>query len=507
MLNKSIEEMPDPVIKPKRGEATFADNVLTLAGGATLALAITIVAAPITSRLFGPDAFGLAALFRSGAATLGIIACLRYEMAIVLPANDEEAASLFSLSCIALLAMTSLATILTWLFGARVLLYLGAPDLKPYLWLFPLCLFLLGLQLPLNHWYARHKRFKLTAIGRIVGSFSTSTAEIGGGYAGFKTGQNLVVIRFLALIIPSVYLLSRLSSVDFRIFANNISCRKLLVSAKRYIKFPIYDALSMLINQIAVHAPVILLTAFFDAAVCGFFTKALYLLLLPSLIVGQSVGQVFLQASASSKAAGKDLAELVGAVLDRMVTIGMLPFTILFMVGPEFFGTFLGVRWMESGVYAQILVPQLFAVFVAGSISTLFGTLAKQELNLILNGFILTLRVGLLIYGGLVLRDVRLTLFIFMVANVLFSLFRIFLLMRVVKLHVARPLKHFLRCTAYVIPSVAFLAAMKWWAGLQGAYLVALTPICVIPYGLLVLRQDLELRDLVTKTLRKIYAF
>jgi O-antigen/teichoic acid export membrane protein len=46
---------------------------------------VTVLASPITSRLFGPEAFGLAALFLSGAAMLAAIACLRYEMAIVLP--------------------------------------------------------------------------------------------------------------------------------------------------------------------------------------------------------------------------------------------------------------------------------------------------------------------------------------------------------------------------------------------------------------------------------------
>jgi hypothetical protein len=45
---------------------------------------------------------------------LGAIACLRYEMAIVLPKKDEDAAPLFALCCIALVAMTIFAAVLQW---------------------------------------------------------------------------------------------------------------------------------------------------------------------------------------------------------------------------------------------------------------------------------------------------------------------------------------------------------------------------------------------------------
>ena len=79
---------------------------------------------------------------------LGAIACLRYEMAIVLPKKDEDAAQLFALSSITLIAMTALTAILTYLFGPWILLYVNALELKPILWLLPIYVFLLGSQLP-----------------------------------------------------------------------------------------------------------------------------------------------------------------------------------------------------------------------------------------------------------------------------------------------------------------------------------------------------------------------
>jgi O-antigen/teichoic acid export membrane protein len=233
----------------------------------------------------------------------------------------------------------------------------------------------------------------------------------------------------------------------------------------------------------------------------------MYLLLLPFIVIGQSVGQVFLQESAAAKAARKNLAGLFETVFNRMITIGTLPLAILAIIGPELFKLFLGTRWTESGVYAQILMPQVFLGFLIGSIGTLFATLGKQELNLISTALLLFLRVGILSYGGLILRDVRLTLFIYMIASVLIYLWRISLLIRATKASATRPITHFLRCIAYVFPSVITIAAMKWWIGLEALYLVALTPIFAIPYIALALRNDLVLRNLFSNYFRRVFSF
>jgi hypothetical protein len=127
---------------------------------------------------------------------LATIACLRYEMAIVLPKDDGDAAQLCALCQIILLATTALTAILTYLFGTRVLFFIKASELNPIPWLFPIYMFVIGIQLPLNWWYTRQKQFNIKATNRILNSFPISIGEIGGGWAGFRTDTNLVVIRF-----------------------------------------------------------------------------------------------------------------------------------------------------------------------------------------------------------------------------------------------------------------------------------------------------------------------
>ena len=504
MLKDTSEKAAATTLEIEKGTATFADNVLTLAGGTTLALGVTILASPITSRLFGPEAFGLAALFRSGTAVLASIACLRYEMAIVLPKKDEEAAQLFTICCLTLMGMTTLTAILTYFWGARLLLYFNAVELTSILWLFPIAVFLMGLQLPSKFWYTRQKRFKINAAGSALNSFPLSVVEIIGGSAGFREGANLVVIRMFGLIFAPAFFVWRLLKGDLQFIIGKVNPGGILSSAKKYIKFPLFDTGSILLTVLSIQAPIFLLTSFFGPAICGLYTKALYLLLLPSLVIGQSVGQVFLQESAAAKAAKINLAGLFDTVFNRMITIGTLPFAILAVISPELFDLFLGTRWTESGVYAQILTPQVFLGFLFGSIRTLFGTLGKQEQNLLTNALLLFLRIAILIFGGLMLRNVRLVLFIYMVANVLIYLLSIYLLIRATKVSAKRSINHFLRCIAYAVPSVLPIAAMKWWFGLDAVYLAALTPIFALPYIALVLRHDHELRNLFSNYFRRV---
>ena len=72
--------------------------------------------APVITRLYGPEAFGLLALFTSITASPGSIACMRYEMAIMLPKTDKEATNLLGLC-----AVDSARTVPALYFGGAAL--------------------------------------------------------------------------------------------------------------------------------------------------------------------------------------------------------------------------------------------------------------------------------------------------------------------------------------------------------------------------------------------------
>jgi O-antigen/teichoic acid export membrane protein len=334
-----------------------------------------------------------------------------------------------------------------------------------------------------------------------------SLAEILGGVAGYRSGGNLVVLRAFGLIISPAFLICRLPYKELRFIIKAIRFRRLLLLAKKHAKFPLFDSLAFILQQISQHIPIILLTAFFDPSTAGLYVKALYLCFLPSIIIGESVGQVFLQESSQAKDEGRNLATLLEVVFNRMITVAILPFSILLLIGPELFGVTLGHRWTEAGVYAQMMAPWIFTAFLFGSIRALFSTLSKQEQNLLGSGLLLITRLGALLLGGFLLQNARATILFITVSSLVIFLWLIMLLVRATILSPLVPLTQFVKCIIYVTPCAVPLAVMKWLFCLEPVYLVLSSPFLCIPYILLVLRQDFELRQLFIRTLRRVQSF
>jgi lipopolysaccharide exporter len=153
--------MPSPVISRS---PSFATDVLKLVTGTTFAQVVTILASPLLTRLYGPEAFGFLALFTSITSIIGVVACMRYELAIMLPKTDEEAANLLGL-CLLCVAVVSGLTVPALYFGGDALLsLLRAPGLAPYLILVPVFVFISGVFLALSNRNSCAKRFGYTMI-------------------------------------------------------------------------------------------------------------------------------------------------------------------------------------------------------------------------------------------------------------------------------------------------------------------------------------------------------
>jgi len=122
----------------------FARGVSVLVGGTAGAQVLTVLAAPLLTRLYSPEDFGLLAVYASMLALIGVISSLRYELAIPLPEDDGEAANVAALSLI-LVGLSALLTgALVWQLGPAIADLLGVPALAGYLWLLPVAVLLSG---------------------------------------------------------------------------------------------------------------------------------------------------------------------------------------------------------------------------------------------------------------------------------------------------------------------------------------------------------------------------
>ena len=103
----------------------FAGAAMTLIAGAGAGQLIGIITAPIITRLYSPTEFGVYSVAVS-ILVVSVIACLRYDFAILLPSDDLTAANLLALS-LAIDVLTSLVLAVVLIsFGPALLTELGA---------------------------------------------------------------------------------------------------------------------------------------------------------------------------------------------------------------------------------------------------------------------------------------------------------------------------------------------------------------------------------------------
>lgn len=380
---------------------SFSANVLKLVMGAVLAQALGILIMPIVTRLFAPEAFGIAAIFASLTGIVGVIVCLRYELAIMLPETNEEAINVVGVALLSVVIVTSITALIIWLLSDKILGLLNAPQLRNYLWLVPLAIFLQGIILALNYWNSRTKHFGRLSVVQVISSVTTQITKLTAGFAGFVSGGVLIGASVLGILVSSGMLGSQIWRDDKKLFIHHLRWRRMANGFIRFIKFPLIDSWGGLLNGISWQLPALMLSSFFPLSVVGFYAVALVVIKTPLSIIAGALSQVFYQKTAGEKTIKGNNAALVENLMDKLMFVGILPTMILAMVGEELFTVVFGGKWVEAGRYTQILAPWGFFWFISSPLSALFSVYERQGTALSVHSMIFITRVASLYIGGI----------------------------------------------------------------------------------------------------------
>ena len=490
-----IEDDTEPGQAPQERESTFVGDVLTLVGGTTIAQAVAALASPVVSRLFGPEAFGVYAVFLSLAGVLGVVACLRYEFAIMLPRSDEEGGHVLWLSLL-MVGVVSLCTIpVIVILPDQIAGLFNMPALGQYLWLLPPFVFAAGVFQALNFWNSRTRHFGRLSIAQVTRTFAITATQIGTGVAGAVAGGGLIIAALVGQFTSSLMLGWQIWRDDRLLLRRSMDPVGIRASLKRYRNFPLIDTWSALLSTVASELPVLLLAVYFSSVVVGNYSLGMTILQFPVALIGAAVTQVFFSSAATAAHEGQEaLAQVVESTVVRLAAIGLAPFLVLFIIGQEAFMLIFGAQWGEAGLYVQILTPWIFAAFFTTPISALFSVLERQRDSLVLNILVLGPRIGSLAIGG-VMGDPRIALGLFSCVGIAFVGGSCLWLLR----KSGVPVQHlFSRMGPFLfacIPIGGVLLVARWY------YVGATLPLVIIgillmpPYFLLVLRNDPDLRS------------
>jgi len=475
--------------------SAFGVNVLTLVTGTTIAQIIIILASPIITRLYSPEIFGLLALFTSITNIIGVIACLRYELAIMLPKSDEEAANIFGLSIIFVFLVSIITIPLLFLFQRPVLLLLKTPQLGPFLWLIPVMTLITGISLALEYWNTRTKHFHRQSIARIMRSGSSTGTQLGMGFFGHASGGALIGANILGQMVYVIALGIQIMRDYLSFFKKNITWNGMNYALKRYSNFLKFDIWSAFLNTISWQIPIFLLSFFFSTTVVGYYSLGMMVIQLPMSYIGGAIGQVFYQRAAKAIHQNK-LSFLVTEVFDELLKLSMFPMLILTIAGKDLFLIIFGPNWGEAGVYVQILSIWAIFWFLSSPLSTIITVREKLKLSFKLTLLNFSTRLLSLVIGGII-GSVFLAVALFSFSGVLIYGLSCFIYLSLADIPVAKTSFMIMKRFLYAIPFLIPLIVLKILS--FSAIMITLMALAIsIAYCLFIFLTDSNLRNFIS---------
>jgi lipopolysaccharide exporter len=397
--------MAEPIVEPRASRGfrwsklpggAFAHSVVTLASGTAVAQLLLVLALPVLTRVYTPADYGALAVYSSTLTVLVVLASLRYEAAIPLPEDEAVAGSLLALTFVILAAMAALVSLLVWLAGDAFISRANVPVLRPYRWLIPVGFLGAGAYQALSYWAIRRREFGRIARTRLSQGVGQVVAQVGLGLAG-AGAPGLLVGDVIGRVAGGGGLALRaLLGRPFK----GVTRASLLAVAARYRRFPLLTTWSGLLNVGSLQLPSILFSAGFGAAAAGLYALSFKMLVLPTMLVGQAVGQVFLSRAATVAREPERLRTVTERTALALFAGGLPIFGVVALAGPDLFATVMGSRWEQAGRYAQVLAPWFAVWLVSNPLSGLLSVREWQGSALAFTACEFALRLAALLIGA-----------------------------------------------------------------------------------------------------------
>lgn len=325
-----------------------------------------IVFAPLITRLYGPEAYGIQGVFMSIVNVMGTVAAMTYPIAIVLPKNEGDAVCLAKASICVGFAMSMLVAIILFLFGSKFLVLLNAKEIFPFMYLIPTFMFISVLSAVMIQWLIRKNAFALTAKVTVWQTLIINMIKTCSGFI-YPTAAVLIVTNTLGGLLSALIIffgVRKADSTDQECAVRLGSWSRTWALAKKYHDFPVFRAPQALLNSISQSLPIIMLASYFGPTYAGYYSIAFAVLGMPISIIGNSVMQVFYPRINEAIRQGDNAKHLIIKAIAALALGGALPFAIILIAGPMLFGFVFGNEWHVAGIYAQWLSIWLFFQFI-----------------------------------------------------------------------------------------------------------------------------------------------
>lgn len=394
-------------------QLVLSRTYLSLFWGYAGMFCLNILAYPVLTRIYGPQAFGELAVYSNTVLFLAGVGALSLEKAIILAKNSLRARNLLYLS-VGILAVTSLlAGLVFYLFYEPLSSLLAiAGNLRYYWFLLPVIVFMAGTYQIASAGLLRKAAFRELSLLRFLLRASTLAVQFGlvlfigtqfGLIAGFIGG---FVLLFLILVYRYPYFI--------RSFRLNVAYSK--QSWRRFSDIPRYSFPQSLFHHISSKVPFMMAAVFFGMQEVGYFSVAYTLLSIPEALIAAALGDLFFQ-KISSAANRLAIKKTLRHYWTGLLLIGLIPFGILLFYGESMVVFLMGETWRTTGKMLSTMAPMFLFTFMSTPVSSALTVIRKQKWELAFGIASLLVR-PLVFYVGFLAGDLVVALAVWVVYEV-----------------------------------------------------------------------------------------
>lgn len=394
-----------------RFRSDFSKQVLTLATGTAAAQALTILAAPLLTRLYRPEDYGISALFGAVVGLSALLASGKYDLAILIPKEDAAATALVGACLMITSVVAGVLTVLLWFTCHPLAAWLGDPLLAPWLQLVPLAVVLTNLGLVLTVWANRQQAYGALSNSRMAGALAGTAANIALGFAGW--GAAGLVCGFLVVQLATLAVLWRPSAILLRALRSGTSLLAIRAEAARFASFPKFSLGAELLNSLSNQLVVLLLPKFFGMAVLGWYAMGQRVIGIPTTLVGGAVGEVFRSQASRDYAEHGNCREIFRKTFKHLALLAAGPFLLLMVAAPEMFAWVFGESWRMAGRLTQVMSVMFLLKFIVSPLTHTFLLAGRQKEDLWLHFHIIASSAAALGLGYWLSGDAVITMLCF----------------------------------------------------------------------------------------------
>lgn len=378
----------------------FLKNVAVLTGGTAIAQFLPVIFLPLLGRLYDPTMNGVYTVYVSIINITQQIACFRYDYAIVVADDDEEAGGILVLSCVLATLFSILMAIVMWPLIPQIAGWLGIPEAQDSLWAIPLTTLICGTTTAVNYFNVRYEKYRTITSSVIIKAVASIAIQIGLYFLGFGY-WGLILGQLLSNLFGNLRMFMTLKG---RVHKHMFHPRFLWKLARKNSSYPKFMLPSGLANSLTLNLMPITISNAYTVEQTGQFGMVNRALGMPLTLVSNSVSQVFLKHAADDKENKNHLEKTFSSVAKWLLVLGLIPFGILFFFGDPIIPFILGEKWQPAATLLRYLIPLFLVRFVVTPLTSSAIALGKQKATMIWQ-FCLLGTVALPSLGAIVLKE------------------------------------------------------------------------------------------------------